>query len=106
MLHNLDRTRNFLSLVRPPGSTSVGERSLALASDTLAELRGMTIDDVLERGLHEVATWIVDTSMRIGGAIHDDYFDPKGRDEQRPRAAQGQAQSACGTAQSPSSSDG
>jgi len=98
VLHNLDRTRNFLTLVRPPPPTRVGERSLALVSDTLGELRGMTIESVLERGLHEVATWIVESSARIGSAIHDDFFDPKSPGEQRQ--AQGLSASEAGQIQS------
>ncbi len=98
VLHNLDRTRNFLTLVRPPAPTTVGDRSLALVSETLEALRGMTIDSVIERGLHEVATWTVESSARIGGAIHDDFFDPKSPVEQRAVAGQDQTQSAVGGA--------
>ena len=77
VLHNLDRTRNFLVLVRPPTPTSVGERSYAIVCETLEALRAMNIDSVLERGLHDVLTWIVEATARIGGAIHADFFDPR-----------------------------
>jgi uncharacterized alpha-E superfamily protein len=77
VLHNLERTRNFLALVRPPMPTLVGESSQALVSEALETLRGMTIERVLERGLHEVLTSLVETTGRIGNAIHADYFDPR-----------------------------
>jgi len=100
VLHNLDRTRNFLGLVRPPPPTSVGAASYALACATLESLRAMDIDGVLERGLHEVLTWIVDSTARIGVAIHDDFFDPKrgeaASEARSPTAAAGAQQTQSG----------
>jgi uncharacterized alpha-E superfamily protein len=90
VLHNLDRTRNFLVLVRPPMPTSVGDRSYAIACEALAALRAMTIESVLERGLHDVLTWIVEATNRIGAAIHADFFDPRplGRVAELPASPQ------------------
>jgi hypothetical protein len=31
---------------------------------------------VLRRGLHEVLTWVVESSARVGEQIHADFFDP------------------------------
>jgi len=83
VLHNLDRARNFLGLVRPPGPGDVGARSAALVSETLDELRGMDSDRVLEEGLHTVLTRIVQATARIGEALHADFFDPRPVQERR-----------------------
>lgn len=76
VLHNVDRTVNFLQLVRPPAPSSIGERTDTLLSDMRNELSAMTIETVLEKGLHQTLTWIVETTAQISEAIHDDFFDP------------------------------
>jgi uncharacterized alpha-E superfamily protein len=76
VLHNLDRARNFLGLVRPAPPTRVGERTHARLSETLTLLAGMDVDQVLAEGLHDVLTWIVDTTAEICTAVHQDFFDP------------------------------
>jgi uncharacterized alpha-E superfamily protein len=75
VLHNLDRTGNFLRLVRPPRPTEIGEGSQRILSQMRDQLAGMTIDTVLQSGLHEILTWIVDTTAELSRAIHADYFD-------------------------------
>jgi uncharacterized alpha-E superfamily protein len=76
VLHNLDRARNFLGLVRPPRPTPVGARTHALLTQTLDRLAAMTIDEVLAEGLHDVLTWIVVTTAEICDAVRADFFDP------------------------------
>jgi uncharacterized alpha-E superfamily protein len=76
VMHNLDRTANFLRLVRPPGPTATGERSQVLLSEARGQLSSMTIETVLAEGLHEILTWIVDTTADLTEAIHADFFDP------------------------------
>jgi uncharacterized alpha-E superfamily protein len=76
VLHNLMRARNFLALVRPALPTPVGAPTHTLLEKTLDRLAAMTIDEVLARGLHEVLTWIVDSTAEICTAVHEDFFDP------------------------------
>lgn len=76
VLHNLSRTLNFVRLVRPPDGSSIGERSETLVLEARDRLEAMTIDTVLEQGLHEVLTSIVQTTAEISDALHRDFFDP------------------------------
>lgn len=75
ILHNVDRTANFLRLVRPQAPSKVGERSERLISDLRTWLDSMTIESVLEEGLHEVLTSIVDRTAEISVAIDADFFN-------------------------------
>ena len=75
VLHNLDRTGNFLRLVLPPQPSTVGWRSQALLCETRDQLASMTIDTVLAEGLHETLTWIVESTAHLSDAIHGDFFD-------------------------------
>jgi uncharacterized alpha-E superfamily protein len=76
VLHNLDRTLNFVRLVRPPQGSSIGERSEALVLETRDQLEAMTIETVLAEGLHEVLTWVVDATADITDSLHREFFDP------------------------------
>jgi uncharacterized alpha-E superfamily protein len=77
VLHNLIRARNFLGLVRPPGrDSSLGATTDAYLVETLGELEALDIDRVLERGLHEVLTGIVEATARICESVRREFFDP------------------------------
>ena len=76
VLHNLDRTGNFLRLVVPRGESAIGARSRALLAETRAHVASMTIESVLEEGLHETLTWIVGVTAELSDVIHDEFFDP------------------------------
>jgi uncharacterized alpha-E superfamily protein len=76
VVHNLDRARNFLNLVRPPGREL---RAATLLAETLDLMAKMTIETVLAEGLHDVLTWIVDTTAEICDAVRTDFFDPAPR---------------------------
>ncbi len=76
VLHNLRRTRNFLDLVRPPEPTTVGRRSKELVAASLARFEEQDIERVFAEGLHELVTWVVDTTAEICVAVQDDFFDP------------------------------
>jgi len=89
VLHNLDRTLNFVRLVRPPDRSPIGQRSEALVLQVRDELSAMTIESVLAEGLHEVLTRLVHSTAEISDALHRDFFDP---DPQAP-ATQTQSQS-------------
>lgn len=75
ILHNLDRTRNFLRLVEPPGPSTIGRESLALLEATRTRLGNMTIEAVLREGLHETLTWIVEAMGELSVAIHREFFE-------------------------------
>jgi uncharacterized alpha-E superfamily protein len=92
VLHNLQRTRNFLALVRPPLPTEIGERSHQLVEEMLEEFDGRTIDDVLDHGLHETVTWVVAQTAAICEAIRADFFDPAPIGPRSVRSSQRQSQ--------------
>lgn len=77
VLHNVDRTGNFLRLVVPRGPTPLGARSRRLLGDMRERLSKATIDDVLEAGLHDTLTWIVNTTAALSQSIHAEFFDPE-----------------------------
>ena len=74
--HNLARTRNFLDLLGASGPPEIGARvrqRVAEACDALAKL---DIDAVLETGLHETATRVVQTAAEIASSLEQEYFHP------------------------------
>lgn len=76
VVHNLDRTGNFLRLVVPRGETSIGARSRTLLASTRDRFSSMTIESVLEEGLHETLTGVVDFTAELSAMLHDEFFDP------------------------------
>ncbi len=80
VVHNLKRTANFLSLVSPPEIPSVGEPSRTFLAETRKRLDAMTIETVLEEGLHEELTWIVGTTAELTNLIGSDFFHPESAD--------------------------
>jgi uncharacterized alpha-E superfamily protein len=76
VLHNVDRTGNFLRLVRPSSKSPIGADSQALLSELRSQLSSMTIESVLAEGLHEVLSRIVDATAELSNAIHAEFFDP------------------------------
>jgi len=91
VLHNLDRVRNFIELVRPPSPSGVGNLSAGLVDEALRWLRSRTIAEILRGDLHALCTWIVETCAELGGHIREDFFEPDarlGRAWQRQRQRQ------------------
>ncbi len=74
--HNLLRARNFLTLVRPPPPSTVGEGSWRCLGEMIDRFEALSTEEVLRRGLHEVLTWVVENAARVGDQIHADFFDP------------------------------
>ena len=91
---NLDRAWNFLCRVNA-AAPEVGERSARRLEGLRGELRALDIDRVLERGLHDVLTWVVDATADVGAAVHADFFDPA----RLPSGAQTQVQTPRGQRQ-------
>jgi uncharacterized alpha-E superfamily protein len=74
--HNLDRTRNFLDLLGAgePGAVGAAARAMvAAASDQLVK---RDIDAVLDEGLHQTATWVVEIAANIGTSVSEEFFHP------------------------------
>jgi uncharacterized alpha-E superfamily protein len=86
--HNLNRTDNFLRLVRPPGRSTIGEKSQQLLKQARTHLASMTIDTVIAEGLHEVITQIVGNMAGVSGAIHREFFDVLGQVQQANHEAE------------------
>ncbi len=76
VLHNLNRTGNFLRLVVPRGGSPIGARSRTLLSETRSQLSSMSIESVLHEGLHETLTWIVGITAELSDLIDAEFFDP------------------------------
>jgi uncharacterized alpha-E superfamily protein len=74
--HNLLRARNFLTLVRPAPPSAGGEGSWRCLGDLIERFEALSIEAVLGRGLHEVLTWVVESTARVGDRIQADFFDP------------------------------
>jgi uncharacterized alpha-E superfamily protein len=76
VLHNLDRARGLMMRLRIEEPAGWRRRAWDVLERFRGELIQMDIDDVQHCGIHEVLTWIVDTTAALCGAIHDDYLDP------------------------------
>ncbi len=82
VLHALDRAWNFHRRVRAPAGEEpgaageIGAASGGALEALLASLRGRTIDEVLEAGLHEELTRVIDATAAACLAVQADFFDP------------------------------
>jgi uncharacterized alpha-E superfamily protein len=72
--HNLHRTRNFLDLLGAASPTAVGARARRLTAEACDDLAKRDIDAVLAAGLHETATWIVQTTATIASTVQEEFF--------------------------------
>jgi uncharacterized alpha-E superfamily protein len=86
---NLERTRNFLDLLGAGAPGSVGARARMLVSEAADFLSKRNIAEILAEGLHETATWVVETTGEIAGEIIESYFHPSSG----PTTSQSQSQS-------------
>jgi uncharacterized alpha-E superfamily protein len=73
--HNLSRAQNFLRRIAAP-APEVGERSTTLLDGLLGWLERLTIEDVLERSIHDVLEFVVESVGEIGSAVREDFFEP------------------------------
>ncbi len=72
---NLQRSRNLLGLIRMPHS-EIGQRSAAKIDDMLKKLDGLSREPGAIKELHQLFTWLVDTTAEVCGLVHDEFFDP------------------------------
>lgn len=76
VLHNLDRSWNFLELLRTQDRPHVGEQTAKRLGDLRSTLARAELDALFERGIHDVLTQIVKDTAEVCQAVHDDFFDP------------------------------
>jgi uncharacterized alpha-E superfamily protein len=74
VLHCVMRGWNFLKLIGEKHADGMGQRSAGLLVDLLTRLRGRSIDEVFESGLHLELTEIIDQLATVAAAIEEDYF--------------------------------
>jgi uncharacterized alpha-E superfamily protein len=74
--HNLDATRGLLLKLRDSDPPGMPRRSWDLLERFRGELQQMDVEIVQDVGIHEVLTWIVQSTHDLAQAIHDDYLDP------------------------------
>ncbi len=73
--HCCMRAQNFLSRIKPLEG-DIGETSMNIMEQLNKYLRETTTKEMVEKGIHNELTYIVDTTMEIAKAIHSDYFNP------------------------------
>ena len=71
---SLDQAQKFLQLVRPRGKAGTGQRSVAVLNDVRAQLDAMSIDDVVQLGLHKTLLWVVASVESVCSTIQQEYF--------------------------------
>ena len=74
--HNVDQLCELLGLLAIDADEGVGVRALSLAHEIRRGLERATMDSVLEQGLHEVLTQLVEQSAELSDAIYRDFLDP------------------------------
>ncbi|MGH7482043.1 MAG: hypothetical protein ACRELV_07800, partial [Longimicrobiales bacterium] len=67
---------NFLRRLRAAAGPGVGETSAARLDRLLAEVRALSADAILEAGIHEELTLIVDRTADIAAGVETDFFVP------------------------------
>lgn len=72
--YNLERSRNLLKLIRIPGS-KIGERSTAKLDSMLAHLEALASSSDQLGELHQLFTWIVDSTIGACQLVQDEFFD-------------------------------
>jgi uncharacterized alpha-E superfamily protein len=77
VLHCLDRAWHLLRRVSSPDELPpIGAASQALLSSLLERMLGEGIAQVVQAGLHDEITRIVDATTAVCSAVHADFFDP------------------------------
>lgn len=77
VMHCLKRAENFLQLIGRDGPGGPPGTSLAALRQLMYGLETRSIDTIVEQGLHEVLTEIVDSLAAICGAVEGDFFSGK-----------------------------
>jgi uncharacterized alpha-E superfamily protein len=72
--HCLERAWNFIQLILGGQAHAADLRSAVLLLELLTRVRSLTIDAVLERGMHEELTEIIDQLTVVCTVLEDDFF--------------------------------
>ncbi len=75
VLYCLERALVFVQQVRPKNGI-VGDRSVDVLLALIEDLQEKSMADIVQRGIHEELTRIIDSVAEVCQAIHHDYFDP------------------------------
>ncbi len=75
VLYCLERAMIFVQKVRPKNGI-VGDKSVDLLLALIDDLQERPMTEIVERGIHEELTRIIDSVCEVCQATHLDYFDP------------------------------
>ena len=74
--HNLERAHNFLNRIRGSGKRARGVDSAQALQRVLGSVRKLTVQQVMEKGIHRQLTELVGQTADVCMFIHQDFFDP------------------------------
>ncbi len=72
VIRSLEQARKFLKQVRTRGSST--DRSFKALEDLHRQLDAMSMEDVVQRGLHKALMWIDSAIAGICAAVQEEYF--------------------------------
>ncbi|MEL6339937.1 MAG: alpha-E domain-containing protein [Myxococcota bacterium] len=75
--HCVAHARELLLRIRKPLPDGIGDESLYRLLELHEHLEKGSIETVLQRGIHEELTFVVDSISEICNQVHFDYFDPQ-----------------------------
>ena len=74
VLRSLERSWNFMKLIRPSSKHPTGANSAQQLKSLLDEVKALEVDKVVAEGLHQRLTWIVDSLADVCETIYHDFF--------------------------------
>ena len=74
VMRSVDQARKFLQLVRPRGKGAKAEHSIQALTTLRDQLDKMSMDEIMQVGLHKTLKWIVDSVADVCGAVEQEYF--------------------------------
>jgi len=77
IIRSLNRALNFHQLIRSAGRKVAGKKTDELLKRLRTDINSKSMDEVMEQGLHNTLTWIVDSVAVICSSVREDYFQGK-----------------------------
>lgn len=71
---SLDQAQKFLQLVRPRGKAVKDDRSTKLLDELRDQLDAISMEEVVQNGLHKTLLWIIDSVSNVCAAVEQEYF--------------------------------
>ena len=71
---SLDQAQKFLQLVRPRGKSLKNDLSSRLLDELRDQLDVISMDEIVQSGLHKTLVWIIDSVASVCAAVQQDYF--------------------------------